>query len=545
MGEIFVIGHKNPDTDSICSAYAYANLKNKIDNKNRYIAARCGSLNDQTKYVFSNINDEPPVFIRDIFPRVKDVMTKDVIYSTPNEPIYNAVKNLETLGIRLTPVVDGQIYKGVVSILEISKFFLPNNIENKPEYLIRPDNFKDVIPGDFVKIGERDEFLTYFLVGGMPFDTFLKRFKNLRTDKTVLIVGKRRDFIEYAIKNNIAGVVVTGITNIEEFDFDITGYKGFIYISYLDTAETLRRIVFSVPIKSIMTDRIPAADPNSYLEDAKKIMISENHRGLPVVENGKLVGIITRSDLLKDKKHKIILMDHNEISQSVDGAEMADIVEIVDHHRLGTVKTKSPVTFFAKPVGSTCTLVFQQYMLNNVEIDQKYGLALLSGILSDTVVLKSPTMTNEDIKAVDFLSEKLGIDYKEYGKKMFEASSKLKGRSPESIVATDFKIFEEQGYRIGIGQVETVNLMELSEIKQILLDEVKKIALVKNLDWASLLVTDIIEERSVLLTSGFSALDNMLIYNKLEENIYDLPGVLSRKKQLLPEVLRVLEVLSN
>ncbi|UOD33864.1 putative manganese-dependent inorganic diphosphatase [Deferribacteraceae bacterium V6Fe1] len=545
MGEIFVIGHKNPDTDSICSAYAYANLKNKIDNKNRYIAARCGSLNDQTKFVFSNISDEPPVFIRDIYPKVKDVMTKEVIYSTPDEPIYNAVKNLESLGVRLTPVVDGQTYKGVVSILEISRFFLPNNIENKPEYLVRPENFKDVIPGDFIKIGDRKEFLTNFLVGGMPFETFLKRFKNLHADKTVLIVGKRRDFIEYAIKNNMAGIIVTGIANTEEFDFEITGYKGFVYLSCLDTAETLRRIVFSVPIKSIMTDKIPITEPNFYLEDARKIMINENHRGLPVVENGKLVGIITRSDLLKDKKHRIILMDHNELSQSVDGAEIAEIVEIVDHHRLGTIKTKSPVTFFAKPVGSTCTLVFQQYKLNNVEIDDNSALALLSGILSDTVVLKSPTMTNEDIETVEFLAAKLGIDYKEYGKKMFEASSKLKGRSPESIVATDFKIFEEQGYRIGIGQVETVNLMELNDIKQILLDEVKKVASVKNLNWASLLVTDIIEERSVLLTSGFQALENLLIYSKLEENIYDLPGVLSRKKQLLPEVLRVLELLNN
>ncbi|MCB4205509.1 putative manganese-dependent inorganic diphosphatase [Deferribacterales bacterium Es71-Z0220] len=545
MGEIFVVGHKNPDTDSICSAYAYANLKNKVDSKHRYIAARCGSLNDQTKFVFSNIDDEPPVFIRDIFPKVKDVMTKEVIFSTPDEPIYNAVKNLESLGVRLTPIVDGQLYKGVVSILEISRFFLPNNIENKPEYLVRPENFKNVIPGDFIQIGEREEFLTHFLVGGMPFDTFLKRFKNLHADKTVLIVGKRRDFIEYAIKNNIAGVVITGINNAEEFDFDITDYKGFVYVSYLDTAETLRRIVFSVPIKFIMTDKIPITEPNFYIEDARKIMISENHRGLPVVENGKLVGIITRSDLLKDKKHKIILMDHNELSQSVDGVEMAEIVEIVDHHRLGTVRTKSPVTFFAKPVGSTCTLVFQQYRLNNVEIDEKNSLALLSGILSDTVVLKSPTMTNEDVEAVEFLSAKLGVDYREYGKKMFEASSKLKGRSPESIVATDFKIFEEQGYRIGIGQVETVNLIELNDIKQILLDEVKKIASVKNLNWASLLVTDIIEEKSVLLTSGFQPLENLLIYNKLGENIYDLPGVLSRKKQLLPEVLRVLELLKN
>lgn len=235
MDKIFVIGHKNPDTDSICSAYAYANLKSKIDVKNEYVAARCGSMNDQTKFVFSNINDDPPRFIKDIYPKVEDVMTREVVYSTPEEPIYNAVKNLESLGVRLTPVVDGQNYKGVVSILEISKFFLPNNIEKKPTYLLRPKNFKNVIPGDFVKMGEKEEFMTNLLVGAMPFETFLKRFKDLEVEKYVLIVG---------IKNNIAGIVITGINSKDEFDFDTNGYKGFVYISYLDTAETLRRIVF-------------------------------------------------------------------------------------------------------------------------------------------------------------------------------------------------------------------------------------------------------------------------------------------------------------
>ncbi|MBZ4643303.1 MAG: putative manganese-dependent inorganic diphosphatase [Deferribacteraceae bacterium] len=545
MKNILVIGHKNPDTDSVCSAYAYARLKNKIDNKNFYVAARCGNLNEQTRFVFSEIKDEPPLFVKDIYPKVKDVMTKDVIYSSPNEPIYNAVKNLESLGIRLTPVVDTGHYKGVISILEISKFFIPKDIDKKPEYLLRPENFVYVVPGKFIKIGIIKEFRAIFMVGGMPFETFLNRFENLKRENTVLVVGKRRDFIKYALDNNFAGVVVTGLSDESEFDFNTSNFAGFVYLSHLDTAETLRRLVLSVPIKSIMTDRIPVISPESYIDEAKKIMITDNHRGLPVVSQGKLVGIVTRSDLLKDEKQKVIFVDHNEISQAVDGAETAEIVEIIDHHRLGTIKTKSPVGFYAKPVGSTCTLVYQQYLQNNVEIDRKSAIALLSGILSDTVVLKSPTLTGEDIKAVEHLSSLLDIDYKEYGRRMFEASSGLKGKPIEEIVNADFKIYEEYGLKIGVGQVETVNLLELNDIKQVLIDELKNVLKVKKLDWAALLVTDIIDGRSILLSSGFEAGEKLLAYNKLEDCVFDLPGVLSRKKQLLPEILRVVEILNS
>ena len=544
MDKIYVVGHKNPDTDSICSAYAYANLKNIIDDKSRYIPVRCGNLNPQVRFVFDNINDEPPIFLKDIYPKVKDIMTCDVIFSNENDPIFDAVRNLENLGIRLTPVVKENRYLGVVSILEISKFFIPVDIGERPKYLIRPENFKKILPGEFIKKCDMDEFEAFLMIGAMPYDTFVSYVEGLPSKNTLLIVGKRDDFIKYAIKNNFPGVIVTGIKD-ERFDFDCFSFSGFIYKSNVDTAETLRRVVFSTPIKSIMTSSVLGISPEVYAEEAKNRMITENHRGLPVVEDGKLVGIITRSDLLKDKRQKLILMDHNEISQAIDGAEIGEIVEIVDHHRLGTLKTKTPVYFYAKPVGSTCTLVYQQYLMNGVKIDKKYAFALLSGILSDTVVLKSPTVTDEDVKAVHGLAHILDVDYINYGKKMFEASSNLKGRSLSSIITADFKIYEDYGFKIGVSQVETVNLNEINDIKYDLIDELKNIATKQNLNWATLLVTDIIEEKSILLTSGFNPIEDLIVYKKIEENTYDLPGVLSRKKQLLPEILRVLELLSK
>lgn len=546
MSNIYVLGHKNPDTDSVCSAYAYAKLKNTISRENHYIPARCGHLNPQTKFVFEYMNEKRPLFLKDVYPKVADVMTKNVIFSKPEDPIYNVVKNIESMSIRLTPVKDEENnYKGVASILEISKFFLPADLESKPVYLINTDNFQKIMNGEWVLKNSTPEFKGSILIGGMPYETFLEKFMDLRPSETILVVGKRRDFINYAIKNNFACLIITGISGKKDFDFELSDYTGSVFISHHDTAETMRRIVLSIPAKSLMTNNIPTVDPDAYLDDAKELMINENHRGLPVVKDGKLEGIITRSDILKRKPVQLILMDHNELTQSVDGAELSEIAEVIDHHRLGTIKTKKPVFFYAKPVGSTCTLVYQQYKLNGVTPDEKSAMAMLSGIMSDTVVLKSPTTTNEDVCAANELSALLDISYENYGKKMFEASSCLKGRSAKDIVNTDFKIYEEHGIKFGAGQIETVNLAELSNIKLDLIEELKRISSETNLNFCLLMVTDIIEGNSIMLTNGNRAIEKNLSYRKLEDNVYDLPGVLSRKKQLLPEILRVIELLKN
>lgn len=546
MSNVYVIGHKNPDTDSVCSAYAYAKLKNEIDKENKYIPARCGHLNPQTKFVFEYMKEQSPIFLKDVYPKVADVMTKNVIFSKPDDPIYHVVKNIESMSIRLTPIKDAQgNYKGVASILEISKFFLPVDLETKPLYLVNTHNLKIMLDGEHVALGKSFEFRASILVGAMPYETFIDKFRDLKFSETILVVGKRRDFINYAIKNNFACIIVTGISSRNEFDFDLTDYKGTVFISRHDTAETVRRVVLSVPAKSIMVDNVPTVDPDTLLEEAKELMVNENHRGLPVVNGGKLEGIITRSDILKIKPTKLILMDHNEITQSVDGAEFSEIIEVIDHHRLGTIKTKKPVFFYAKPVGSTCTLVYQQYRLNGIIPDEKCAIAMLSGIISDTVVLKSPTTTSEDETAAKELSALLNLSFESYGKKIFESSSFLKGRKVEDIVNSDFKIYEEHGIRFGAGQIETVNLQELSSIKYDLIEELKKNISEKKLNFCLLLVTDIIEGDSIMLTSGYPPIEKNISYKRLEDNVYDLPGVLSRKKQLLPEILRVIEMLKS
>ncbi len=329
-------------------------------------------------------------------------------------------------------------------------------------------------------------------------------------------------------------------------DIDFTGYKGWVYLSDLDTAETLRNLQLSIPAKSFMKTDVPHLTEDDYLDAAGETLMSVDHKGLPVTNDGRLIGIFTRSDIIKKVQKELILVDHNELSQAVDGAETARITEIIDHHRLGgTIKTKTPIHFYAKPVGSTCTLVSQLYKINGLEPDPKTAAVLLSGILSDTVILKSPTTTKQDVEAVHELAGIAGLDFEKYGVEMFSSTDNLKSRTPEDIIGTDFKVFSEYGRTVGIGQVEVVNLEELDDVKQTLLEGLDKVKEEKGLIWSMLLVTDIIREESVLLSSGYQLGEKLLSYKQSGDRRFYLPGVLSRKKQLLPEVLRVLEELSE
>ncbi|PLX66062.1 MAG: inorganic diphosphatase [Denitrovibrio sp.] len=546
MSEVIIIGHKNPDSDSVCSAYAYAVLKNQLEDEKRYTAARCGNLNKQTRFIFDKLNLTPPKFISDIYPKVKDVMTHKVVAIDENEPIKGVIQNIESLKIRITPVITGgTTLKGVISILELAQFFTPKDEAGRPVYLFHGSNFERSVKGYTYMRGEKDEFEATIMIGAMPYDRFKERMETLETKKAILVVGKRRDIIEYAINNSLPAIVLTGIKDDADIDIDFSGFKGWVYISELDTAETVRNLQLSIPAKSFMKTDIPQLTEDDYLDMARETLMTADHRGLPVTNDGRLIGILTRSDIIKKTQKELILMDHNELSQAVDGAETAKISEIVDHHRLGTIKTKTPVHFFAKPVVSTCTLVFQLYRINGLEPDKKTAGVLLSGILSDTIILKSPTTTKQDIDAVHELAGIAKLDFEKYGYEMFSSTDSLKSRNPKEIISTDFKVFSEYDKKVGIGQVEVVNLEELEGVKDKLLEALETVKSEKNLTWSMLLVTDIIREESVLLTSGYSLAEKILSYKKSGENRFYLPGVLSRKKQLLPEILRVLEELTD
>lgn len=472
-------------------------------------------------------------------------MTDNVKVLYVNSPILECLKNIDYLKIGILPVVSEEdLFEGTVSYLDVADFFIKKNLSNRQNYIIRPENFNRVIKGYFFKNGVKTEFEAFFVVGAMPYEKFEKRVSFAEPENIVLITGNRADIIDYALKNNFPAIVLTGIDNKEELSINTKGYNGWIYISELDTAATLNMLMLSVPVKSIVHRDAPYLRKIDDAEVAKELLIKIEHKGLPVVEDGKVIGMVTRASLLNKKRKKVILVDHNESAQSVDGLESAEIIEIIDHHRLGTVKTKTPIYVYAKPVGSTSTLVYQLFVSNNVEINSKIAQLLLSGILSDTVVLKSPTTTCEDMEAAKSLSKIANIDYEKYGVELFSATENITSKDPRSVIEADIKIYKEFGLKIGISQAEVVNLQVFDEVKE----ELKKALLHfkgdYNLDWAMIMVTDIINDVSILLVTPFEAGEKLISYKKIDEHIYYLPDVLSRKKQLLPEILRILEEIS-
>ncbi len=545
MRETIVIGHKNPDTDSVCAALCYAALKSIVDPSRPYIAGRCGNLNRQTRFVLERVGVEPPRLFSDIHRRVGDVMTREVITMPPDEPVFHAMKTIEGLKIRIIPVTDGAAYNGLISLHEIADFLISDDIDIRPEYLFRPDNFARVIKGRVRTVGELDEFTARIMVGAMPFESFKKYSEAHDPSATVLVVGGRNDIMDYALSMNFPAIIITGILSGDESIHIPKGYRGWIYLSELETAETFRRLMLSAPVRSIMNTGVPFLSPDDYLDTARDTLLGLDHRGVAVLDEGRLVGILTRSDLIKRAARRLILVDHNELGQAVDGAENAEICEIIDHHRLGTIKTRTPIYVYAKPVGSTCTLVYQQYRINGIEPMPSIASLLLAGVLSDTAILKSPTTTSEDVRAAEELSAISGMDYSAFGVEIFGAAESLDSRDPAAVISSDFKIYREFGVSIGIGQVEVVSLDTMDSLANQLFEALIDAGTRQKLDWTMLLITDIVSQNSVLLSSGFHPAERLLSYQRTGERVFSLPGVLSRKKQLLPEVLRVLEELAR
>ena len=301
----------------------------------------------------------------------------------------------------------------MVRVNYLSELFIRDDREAKPVFSLSADTLRRSLRGTILNVGSKDEFDASIVVATMAYDDFNRHVNNVADEeRTLLITGNRTNILEDAFKKNYPAIVLVGLDEKKQAELDFKGYKGWVFASPFDSSQTIRCVEMATPIYKVMNVTEPVS-PYDYVDEISDKISKSGVKSVPVVSEGKLVGIITGTDVLKRKRAKLILMDHNEASQAIDGVESADIMEIVDHHRLGTIKTNSPVTFYAKPVGSTCTLVYQLYKANKVDIPKKYAMLLLGGMLSDTVIMKSPTTTQDDINAINDLSAYCEIDAKD------------------------------------------------------------------------------------------------------------------------------------
>ena len=540
-----VIGHKNPDTDSICSAICYAALKSKITG-NEYVAGRAGHVNEETQYVLNYFHVEAPQLIESVKTQVKDIeirATKGVDRNISLKKAWNLMQDAHV--VTLPAVSEKGVLEGLITVGDITKSYmnvLDSSILSKAHTQYK--NILETLEGAMVVGDENDYFDQGKVLIAAANPDMMEYYIS---EHDLVILGNRYESQLCAIEMEADCIIVCEGAAVSMTIRKLAQEHGCTVMTTPYDAYTAARLINqSMPIGHFMkTEDLITFEDSDCIDDVKEVMASKRHRDFPVLDkDGKYLGMISRRNLLGAKGKQIILVDHNEKNQAVDGLENADIQEIIDHHKLGTVETISPVFFRNQPVGCTATIVYQMYHENNVEIDKATAGMLCSAIISDTLLFRSPTCTPIDKMAATELAKIAEIDMDRYAADMFSAGSNLRGKSNDEIFYQDFKLFNSGKTSYGVGQISSLNADELVELKERLLPFLKKPHEEHGVDMIFFMLTNILTESTSLLCEGEGAEDlirtafHMEVAGENDEaNVVELPGVVSRKKQLIPSIM--------
>ena len=545
--QIYVIGHRNPDTDSIASAIAYAELKRRLGQAN-VRPAMAGEPNPQTRYILEQLDVEAPLYLADVHPKVRDVLTRRPVIASAAMPLKEALQLFHQHSIRVLPVVDPSgTPVGVVSLLKLSEKYLVAGTDRKRGVDTSLKALGDCLEATFLAGAAADkvEHLHLF-IGAMVEESFTSRIAGCDPASLLIMTGDRPSIQQAAMERGVRLLVVTGGFSIREDLLALAREKGVIVLSTPhDTATAAWLARLSTPLACFVEAKFEQVGVGEPLEHLRlKLLHSGEPAVIVVEEDGSIAGIATKSSLLAPIPHALILVDHNELSQAVPGAESLEILEVIDHHKLGNPTTDQPITFMVAPVGSTCTVVASLYRERGIEPEQAIAGLLLAGILSDTVILKSPTTTGRDREMVAWLEGRAGRDHLEFGRAIFSSCSGFSAYgTAEKAIRADFKHFSAAETLFGVGQVEVVGFDEFNDLKETLRTELKRIKEQDRLHLAGLMVTDIYSETTLFLVEGKNELAHVMGYPQVEPHLYELKGVMSRKKQMVPHLLKVLGAL--
>lgn len=535
MSKVYITGHRNPDLDSLCAASSYARLKNLTDPENEYIAIHCSPVSDSVRRQMEAMELEIPMYKKDVYPKVRDVMLEPVSHVQADAPIFDLIQTYSTDKPSVVPIYNGDEFKGLLNVDDITGWFLSDNKEEERAYCLSVENILRVIPGELIHKGKRDMIEGKILVGAATFESFCEFVDKYRD--CIVVTGARKEHIEYAASKQMPAIVITADGALPDIDF--SDYEGPVLKTALGTAETIRRIRLAETIESMMEIETETIDAEDRFTEGRSIFVNSHTRGLAVMEDGAFAGFVTRRCFLDMPANNVIMVDHNEPAQSIEGIESANVVEIIDHHRLDSLSTRMPIFIAAEPLGSSCTIVYQQFMRHGIMPDQHTARIMLTGIIADTLILRSPTTTASDISTAEMLARLAKVQSIEaFGEKLFSITDNLAIQDPEEMILSDFKKYENDGVKMGIGQCEVTTLKNVSEYADAYLAEMAEIADKQGLDWTLLMITDVLREKSVLLATDHRA-NRDLPYERLSNGIYNMPGVMSRKKQLLPVLLSV------
>ncbi len=543
-GNVFVVGHQNPDSDSICSAIAYAELRCQ-QGLAGVSAARAGTINRQTQFILDHLAVKVPTLLPDVYPRIKDVVTETVISIHQNAPLSEALELYHQHHIRMLPVVDDDgCATGLLLLKQAAEHFL---VPAEPEKLRRIsasiNSISKCLGATAQTIFAPDSVETFDLhVGARREVSFSRWVDEINPAKTILITGDRHGIQKIAVDAGIRLLIISGDSPVDPDILAIAKKNGVsILVSKYDTANCVWLTRMAIPVGLLADDDFIVVQPSDLLEDLR-VKLTHGKRTGAIINSaaGKVVGLATQSHLIKDSPTQLILVDHNELSQAVPGANKVKIIEVIDHHRLANFHTDLPIKFINQPLGSTCSIVATLYQQAAIKPSKKIAGLMLAGLLSDTVIMKSPTTTIVDTQLIPWLEEYSGLDHQQFGAELFAAGSPMASGMPaKELVAADYKEYGVGDHLIGLGQVEVVNFHSFYVRQAELLQELQRIKVAKRLELAALLVTDIVKGNSLLLTAGSSELPYIIGYPQKETNLYQLSGVLSRKKQLVPHLLKV------
>ena len=540
---VYIIGHKNPDTDSICSALAYAYLKNTLEGGG-YIAARAGQLNQETQYVLNFFQAEAPVYVADVMTQVKDIEIRKTEGVQSNLSLKQAWNLMRRIGAVTLPITKEQKIEGLITIGDIATSYM-DVLDSKilAQANTQYSNIIDTLEGTIL-VGSAEDYYNKgkVLIAAANPDLM----EDYIEEGDLVILGNRYESQLCAIEMRAGCIIVCEGAKVSMTIKKLAQEHHCVVISTPhDTFTAARLINQSMPIRYFMkSENLTIFNVNEKTDDIKEIMGQKRYRDFPIVDkDDNYIGMISRRNLLNLKRKQVIMVDHNEESQAVDGIDHAEILEIIDHHRLGTLETMSPVFFRNQPLGCTATIMYQMYQERGVEIPKKIAGLLCSAIISDTLMFRSPTCTAIDKSAAEHLAQIAGVDIEDLAIDMFSAGSNLGSRPAEEIFYQDFKRFDVGNEEFGVGQINSMNAVELEEIREKLIPYLPVAHRESGLNMIFFMLTNIIKESTELLCYGPNS--DTLVKEAFQlpddGDSYELKGLVSRKKQLIPSLAGMIQ----
>lgn len=543
--KIYIIGHKNPDTDSICSAICYAYLKHAIDGKT-YIPMRAGEINAETEYVLKAFDAQVPTYVENVQTQVKDVEYRHMDGVSSDISIKDAWEILSNAHATTLPTIDenGKL-EGIITVKDIAMTYMEvydNRIiatANTPY-----SNIVNTLAAKLV-IGEPSDVISHgkVLIAAANPDMM----ENYINKNDIVILGNRYESQLCAIEMDAQAIIICDGADVSKTITKLAEQKGCsIIVTPYDTYTVARLINQSIPIRYFMKkDNLITFSTEDYINDIRTVMAGKRHQYYPILnEWGNYVGLISQRNYLNANPKKVILVDHNEHSQTVDGIDEVTLLEIIDHHRIGGLQTMNPVYFRNQPLGCTATIIYQMFLENNIAIPKNIAGLLASAIISDTLMFRSPTCTPVDEAACRSLAEIAGIDVEAYAISMFNAGSKLGNKSTEDIFNQDYKVFTTDGKTFGIGQITSFSNTTLNQIEPDILEYMKDTYQEKGVDMLFFMLTNIFSENTQLLFFGKDAAITVAKAFKqdldLSTNVITLNNVVSRKKQVIPKLMNAM-----